>query len=153
VETWSWGSPGLARRRVGWCAPGFEPLGDGVDGQGHDGDVEHELHDVVVRGVDGDVVEAEEDECGDHGHALVAVYEGLVLGERLQQRGRLEVDGLVGVLPEGGLARTGNGRLEEPAIAERDARTDFERVQVQDVLDGEVAHVGGYLASSSSARR
>jgi hypothetical protein len=83
------------------------------------GDADHQIVGGVVGEGEASAVEAVEgDDCGQR-QSLVAVDEGVVAGDGVQQGGGLGVQIRVGVLAERGGPGPGQGRLEQPVVADR----------------------------------
>jgi hypothetical protein len=71
---------------------------------------------VQIRGVP---VHIQKDHCGQPGQPPVAIDEGVVARDRVEERGRLELEGRVGVFPEGARLRPSSRRIEETKVSNR----------------------------------
>ena len=95
--------PGGRILRLSWVSRGelAESFGDRFDGRLSGGDVDHEAVDVIVVGAsDLDAVDLEDHSGRQPSNALVAVDEGIVLDDRMQQRGGFRPNVRVSVLAE-----------------------------------------------------
>src|SRR3954453_23721686 len=93
---------------VGESAPFGESLGDLVQPDLPVSDGDQKVEGVVRRRSETDSVQAEEEPSGKPPRALVAVDEPMISNERLEQRGGLGLQAVVGVFTEG----AGRGPME-----------------------------------------
>lgn len=87
---------------------GREPVGDLLNPDPSLGNIQDELKGVVVIEIDSLTVHVQED-CGcQPAQTLVAINQGMVRHDRMQQRSRFEFDSRIGVLTEGTRLGSGN---------------------------------------------
>src|SRR6266702_5472216 len=120
-----------------------------------------DLHDQIVGLVVGErqaaAVEAVEGDRRCEREPLVAVDQGMVACQRVQQRGCLGIEGRVGVLAERRGLGAGEGGFEQPVIADRNPRPEDAPGDVQQFRERQVDHwpsrssASAYLGSSSSS--
>ena len=99
---------------------GLQDGGDGLDGvEVPGGDADDQVVGGVVGEGEASAVEAVEGDDGGERQSLVAVDEGVVAGDGVQQRGGLGVQIGVRVLAEREGPGSGQGCLEQPVVADR----------------------------------
>ena len=114
---------------------------------------DHEVEHLVLRRMRGMPVDVEEHVGGEPCETLVAIDEGVVAGERVQQRGGLEVERGVGIRPEGGGLRPGGGGGEQAVVAHQDLIAHGIPGDDQKVLEVEVLDHASPSRRSASAYR
>jgi len=113
------GPEAYASARGGVC---LEPGGETLFVEFSTGHGEHEGDDGFFRGHDPKAVEAEEDVHGLECHALVAVYERVVIGQRETVGSRESVESDIRLVVES-VSRSIESGLKETAIAKTESST------------------------------
>lgn len=90
-----------------------EAVGNVLDTNSPLGNIENEMKSVVIPEINGLTVHVQEDCRCQPSQALVAINQRMVRDDRMQESGRFELDGRVGVIPESTRLRSGNGRIQE----------------------------------------
>jgi len=88
------------------------------------GDLHHEIVGLVVGERQAAAVQPIEGNHCREREPLVAVDQGMVARQRVQQRSCLGIKGRVGILAERRSRRAGQGSLEQPVIADRKLRPE-----------------------------
>lgn len=113
-------------------------VGNVLDANSPLGDIQNKPKGVVIPEINGLTVHVQEDCRRQPSQALVAIDQGMVRDNRMQESGRFEVDGRVGVLSEGTRLRSGNGRIQKAEVSHRpEAETTHQAKKVfkSEILD------------------
>ncbi len=117
---------------------GAETVGDVLDLGSSLGDINHELKGVVITKIDRLTVQIEKDCCRQPSQSLVAVDQGVVGHNRMQEGSPFEPDSRVGVVSESTRHGSGNGRVQETKFPHRpDTKTTHQAKKIfeRQILD------------------